>query len=57
MSRAPDDIRFGSHGSVSVNYTTGQWYDHENERDAKRMESLEVTILAGLGVPDPYARM
>jgi hypothetical protein len=32
MSRAPDDVRFGNHGSVSVNYMTGQWYDHENER-------------------------
>ena len=32
-------------------------HDHENERDAKRMELLEVKILAGLGVPDPYARM
>ena len=32
MSRAPDDVRFGNHGSVSVNYMTGQWYDFENER-------------------------
>jgi probable rRNA maturation factor len=30
-------------------------HDHEKERDAKTMESLEVRILAGLGVPDPYA--
>ena len=30
-------------------------YDHETQRDAKRMESLEVEILAGLGLPDPYA--
>jgi hypothetical protein len=32
MSRAPEDVRFGSHGSVSINYTTGQWYDFEKER-------------------------
>ena len=31
-------------------------YDHEKLRDAKRMESFETEILAGLGVPDPYAR-
>jgi len=30
-------------------------HDHEKDRDAKTMESLEVRILAGLGVPDPYA--
>jgi probable rRNA maturation factor len=30
-------------------------YDHENDADAEAMENLERTILAGLGVPDPYA--
>lgn len=30
-------------------------YDHENDRDAEHMESLETKILAGLGVPDPYS--
>jgi probable rRNA maturation factor len=30
-------------------------HDHEKDRDARTMESLEVRILAGLGVPDPYA--
>jgi probable rRNA maturation factor len=29
-------------------------YDHETLRDAKKMEALEVEILGGLGVPDPY---
>ena len=29
-------------------------YDHENETDAERMESLECRILAGLGMMDPY---
>lgn len=33
-------------------------YDHETARDAREMESLEVRILAGFGVNDPYrARM
>ncbi len=29
-------------------------YDHVRSRDAKLMEGLEVKILAGLGVTDPY---
>ena len=29
-------------------------YDHENDRDAERMEKLEVALLDGLGVADPY---
>ena len=30
-------------------------YDHENDVDAEEMEALEQTILAQLGIPDPYA--
>lgn len=30
-------------------------YDHESEAQARRMEALEVRLLASLGVPDPYA--
>jgi probable rRNA maturation factor len=29
-------------------------YDHEGEADAARMEGLEIDILSGLGIPDPY---
>lgn len=29
-------------------------YDHESEGDAETMERLERTILARLGIPDPY---
>ena len=29
-------------------------YDHENDRDAKRMESCEIAILAQFGFPNPY---
>ena len=29
--------------------------DHENDGDAEAMENLERKILAGLGIPDPYA--
>ena len=30
-------------------------YDHESPKDARRMEPLEVKILARLGIADPYA--
>ncbi len=30
-------------------------YDHENDRDAKKMESLERRVLGRLAIPDPYA--
>ncbi len=30
-------------------------YDHLTEAEAEEMEALERRILAGLGVPDPYA--
>jgi hypothetical protein len=42
MSREPEDVRFGNHGSVSVNYTTGIWYDHENERGGGVKELIRV---------------
>ncbi len=30
-------------------------FDHDDERDAEAMEATEREILAGLGLPDPYA--
>ena len=29
-------------------------YDHETEADAGLMEGIEVAVLAGLGLSDPY---
>jgi probable rRNA maturation factor len=32
-------------------------HDHERPAEARRMETLEVRVLAGLGIPDPYAAL
>jgi probable rRNA maturation factor len=32
-------------------------YDHEKPAEARRMEGLEVRVLAGLGIADPYAAL
>ncbi|HEX6103610.1 MAG TPA: rRNA maturation RNase YbeY [Alphaproteobacteria bacterium] len=32
-------------------------YDHDQPAEARRMEGLEVRVLAGLGIPDPYAAL
>jgi hypothetical protein len=42
MSRPPEDVRFGNKGSVSVNYETGIWFDHENNRGGGVMDLIRV---------------
>ena len=32
-------------------------YDHEDEDEAKKMEALELRILASLNIADPYGAM
>jgi probable rRNA maturation factor len=32
-------------------------HDHERPAEARRMETLEVRVLAALGIPDPYAAL
>jgi probable rRNA maturation factor len=50
------DKRFADHASHlvvhGVLHLAG--FDHENDRDAKVMEPLEVKILKRLGIADPY---
>ena len=32
-------------------------YDHINDSEAEQMEQLEITILSGLGIPNPYGEL
>ena len=51
QGKKPDDhwAHLCVHGALHL-----AGYDHDNEADAAVMEALEVRILAGLGMPDPY---
>ena len=31
LSNPPRDMRFGSRGSMAVDYENGRWFDHENQ--------------------------
>jgi hypothetical protein len=42
MSCPPEDVRFGQHGSVSVNYNTGCWFDFENDRGGGVREFIRI---------------
>ncbi|HXJ02404.1 MAG TPA: rRNA maturation RNase YbeY [Micropepsaceae bacterium] len=37
------------HGTLHL-----QGWDHENAKDARRMEALEIKLLSALGITDPY---
>jgi len=48
----PDDVHWAHlvvHGMLHL-----QGHDHEDDSEARRMESLETQILGDLGYPDPY---
>ena len=49
ISREAHYVHLVIHGMLHL-----QGFDHENERDARRMERLESRILAKLGYSDPY---
>jgi hypothetical protein len=52
-SRPPDDVRFGQQGSVSVDYSTGRWFDHENNRGGGVRELIRIFK----GIEDDAAAM
>ncbi|WP_416356685.1 rRNA maturation RNase YbeY [Aureimonas phyllosphaerae] len=51
-AKSPDDhfLHLLVHGVLHL-----LGYDHESEPEAEEMEALEIAILAGLGIADPYA--
>ena len=51
LSRPPRDVRFGSHGSMSANFETGEFYDHENKTGGGVIDLIRSTDSNAIGVP------
>src|SRR5690625_2280409 len=43
----PDDLRFGTHGSLSVKVSTGQWHDHESNTGGGVLDLIQHLGAAG----------
>jgi hypothetical protein len=41
LSKPPREVRFGNHGSMSVNYEAGTWFDHEAKVDGGILDLIK----------------
>ena len=44
LSKYPTDMRWGTNGSLSINYETGQFYDHENNEGGGVIDFLQYKL-------------
>jgi hypothetical protein len=44
LSKPPHDVRWGTNGSLSINFQTGQFYDHENKIGGGTLDLIQHKI-------------
>ena len=50
LSKPPKDVRYGNHGSLSVDLTVGRFFDHENNVGGGVLDLVRIISAATIAV-------